>query len=214
MATLHPHHGSRKLRWSVACLATLLLLTVAPAQPASAATTLNEGNGFFVADTTLNTSIPCAVYTNYEATLDFDASSDSFGSLTTGTFNITLQSGSEPTSWGEFADGTRGATDCSTGLTAITGFTGTATNASQTLDCDLGHPTDETKGTYYRNGTRTDYEGLDITYTFTAVSGTCLGVSTPITIKTTIPLTDETAWGSECSAAMAPETCNLGPAGF
>lgn len=204
-------------RLGAAFLATLLVLLVAPAQPASASATLDDGEGFFTANATA-TSQTCATYTDYTAALAFDASADSFGSLSSGTFDVVLESGTEPTSWGEFADGTRGATNCPSGITAITGFTGVATNASGTLNCELGHPTDETKGTYLRNGTRTNWEGMDITYTFNTltplVTGGCLGETAPVVIKTTITDIEGNPWGSDCDAEHAPDTCDLGPAGF
>lgn len=219
MATVPPSFSGRGThRWLKAFLLATPLVLLAPAQPASAATTLNAGYGVFVADATLNTSIQCAIYTDYGAVLEFDALSDSFGSLTSGTFDVALESGSDPASWGEFADGTRGGATCPSGITAITGFTGIASNTSGTLNCQLGDPTDSSEGTYLRNGTRANWEGLDITYTFNEitplVTGGCLGETAPVVIKTTITDTEGNPWGSDCDDDMAPDECELGPAGF
>lgn len=192
------------------------------AGPAAAATTLSKGNGAFTATTTINpfaANGPCASYSNYQATLVFTVPPDTFGNYS-GTLVANVRS-TPGQWWGEFVDGTHPpvtsdplSTDCGGAPAAISGFSGTitGTNGSQTVNCSVSGTTPD-GGTYYRNGTRTDEEGLDITFTFNAVSGQCASATAPVTIKTSIVLAP-TPWDTACNSPIAPQTCALGPARF
>lgn len=192
------------LRRGAVAIAGATALLVAPAQPVFAATTLDEGNGAFVATTALDPTIPCAIYSNYEVTMAFDSATDPFGSFS-GPYDVTAKS-TVPAAWGEFADGTYQNIDCTNGPGyAVPGFAGEVVGSGGT--CVL------TDGTYSRNGTRPGWEGMDIVYEFATVTGPGCPAG-PLTIKTTITDTLGNPWGSDCNSPIAPQTCRLGPAGF
>ncbi len=201
------------------------------AGPAVAAT-LSHGDGGFTATTAINPLAvhgPCATYSNYQATVNFPVSasqpttppSDQFGSYS-GTLTANVKS-APGDFWGEFADGTHSptvqnpsSTDCAGTPSAIKHFTGTLVGGTS-VNCSVSGPTADL-GTYLRGGTRTNYEGLDITFTFTSASGSCAGVvvspTAPLTIKTSIVPSNVIPWGTECDSPIAPQSCVLGPASF
>ncbi len=209
----------RKLQRSLILAAAstfgLLAVSVAPA----AATTLSHGNGFFTATSVLKPPT-CSAYGNYQATMVFTVPPDAFGTFSGPAFTVNVKSKTGDW-WGEFADGTHPpvvssptAVSCSGAPAAIDGFTGTAVGTStsgQVLNCTLGNAAVRSSGTYLRNGTRLNMEGEDITYTFSSVSGACLGATTPVVIKTSIV---DPGPAALCNSPIAPSSCVLGPAKF
>lgn len=214
---------NRKLRrcLMLAAASTFGLLGVTGAS-AAASTTLSHGHGAFTATTVLEPP-DCSIYSAYQATLRFPVPPDAFGTFSGGKVNVTVHSGAQPAAWGEFADGTHpnDPLHCSDPVAPVPNFSGVATGTSrsnQVLACNLGDPTVPPSGTYLRDGNRLGEEGLDITYTFNSVSdaipGGCLGETAPVTIKTSIALSNTVPWGTKCDSPFAPQTCVLGPARF
>lgn len=214
----------------VAAGAVALALSVG-AMPASAASTLNDGNGAFTAAAAptyepflgAGASEPCSVYTAYNANMTF--TNRTVGSYT-GPINVDVVSG-PGVSWSENPQGTwidaslaPGAADCPSLNTkntqTISGFSFVLTGANAsggTLAC-------RGTATYQRgfsSGTAGNNEQLNVKYVLTPPVGASCGGETAITINATIPsVTDRTdmlPFGdpSACASPIAPPACVLGP---
>lgn len=199
---------------------TRLALTVAlafgvlaaSAASASAATEYKNGNGAFTAVSVVNPPPQeCATYRAYNAALVLTD--------TTVPVTATVSSDPNPTSpnfaWGEFATGTFQSTSCAGSPgEPIGGFTGTLTGGA---NCTLSD------GTYRRGGSLGGPKPeLSVQYEFSTATGPACSVSTPVTIKATIPSVDLPApivvgpfrfdYLSACNSPIAPQSCVLGPA--
>lgn len=200
-------------RFALIAALTMGLLLAASISSALAA---SGGKGAFNAAAHINVlpppfGEPCATYSNYNAELTFTAPENNSTSV------FTASSDPDPLSsnfqWGEFGDGTHHPQTSATGTTSCSddagqaeaGFTGTLTTDSG--NCVLSG------GSYARTN-------LDVTYTFTGITGSC-GRTTPPTVTAKlvvlqhfdpplsippgIEITDLTA----CNSIIAPTTCAL-----
>lgn len=214
MYTLFPRH--RKVSTRLALVAALTMGLLAVSVSPALATTYSDGNGDFVAVSHLNPPPQqCATYSLYNASLVVGGNSKVVKvSSSTNPLSSTFQ-------WGEFFDGTYKPQTSATGFTSCKkpadgpgategGFTGTLVGAG--VNCNLG------TGTYQRGALGTVNPELNIKFVFNSVSGSCTGISTPVTIRTTIPSVDDptdpdpAGYISLCNSPIAPQSCVLGPA--
>lgn len=197
--TRYPCHRLRR-RLVLAAALTVGLLAVGVSS-AAANPPFNNGSGFFTAVSVLDPPPNvCAQYQAYNAQLVFP-----------GPIAARVSSGARP-AWGENPDGTHldkvGCNDAPG--QQIDQFTGTLTGAG--LNCTLG------SGMYKRGALGTVFPELNIQFVFNSVSGTCTGITAPVTLKTTIvhvaDPTDPGGYISLCNSPIAPQSCVLGPASF
>lgn len=211
-------HNKPSIRLALA--AALAVGLMAASATSASATTYQDGDGAFQAVAVVNTPPEeCATYRLYNAELVFPDDR----------IVATVSSDRDPNSpdfaWGEFATGTfqssdtapEGIAHCTTGPGApIGGFTGTLTYTG--VHCTLSN------GTYQRGHTGLVKPELNVEYVFQTKSDGCPSVTTPVTIKATIPSVDLPVpitvgpfsfdYLSACNSPIAPQTCVLDKGNF
>lgn len=195
MHRLFPSHGKPSAR--IALIASLAVGLLAMSATSALASDYADGSGGSTAVSVLDQPpIVCAQYSLYNADLTF-ASSRLTAHVSSGT----------RAAWGEEPNGTHLDASACSGAAGqqINGFTGTLVGGS--VNCTLGN------GTYQRGALGTHFPELNIKFTFSTTSGTCTGITTPVTLRTTIAYgpdpTDPSGYIAMCNSPIAPQSCVL-----